>query len=114
MTPVCVLCALLSATTAHAETPFWYDASEVVTVLGHSADLAATQRCLGSGRCHETNPWLLRFQRPTGFALAKMSVASVGLWATRKIPNKTIGAIVNYSIGVGFCAIAVRNERVGR
>jgi hypothetical protein len=105
---------LLSASVRAEDRPLWYDASEAVAVVGHSIDLASTQRCLGSGRCRELNPWLGRFDNPVAFAAAKMTVASVGLWATRKIPNKTLGAVVNYGIGAAFVAIGARNERIGR
>lgn len=115
MTRVLVVAfVLLAAPICAQDRPRWYDASEAVAVIGHSADLASTQFCLGQGRCHETNPYLLRFSNPTGFAVAKMSVASLGLWATRKIQNKKLGAILNYGIGAGFAALALRNERIGR
>lgn len=109
-----VLLLLLAAPVAAEDRPLWYDASEAVAVIGHSMDLSSTQRCLGSGRCHETNPILGRFDNPVAFAAAKMTVASVGLWAARKIPNKTLGAMVNYGMGAAFVAIGARNERIGR
>lgn len=108
------LFVLLSKSVGAEERPIWYQASEAALVLGHTLDLSATQRCLGTNRCHETNPWLLRFESPTAFAAAKISVASLGLWATRKIPNKKVGAVVNYAIGASFSALAIRNERIGQ
>lgn len=88
--------------------------SEAVAIVGHGADLASTQHCLGAGRCRELNPWLARYNNPVGFAVAKMGVASVGLWATSKIPNKTLAAIVNFGIGSGFLMLSVHNTKVGK
>lgn len=111
---IAVMLALMAAPVAAEDRPLWYDASEAVAVIGHSVDLAATQNCLGAGRCRELNPWLGRYDNPVAFAAAKMTVASVGLWVARKIPNKTLGAMVNYGIGAAFVAIGARNERIGR
>jgi hypothetical protein len=111
----CFLVMLLIAPMAHADDrPLWYSASEAVAVMGHAADLAATERCRGAKTCHETNRYLARFDDPVAFAAAKFGVASIGLWAARKIPNQTLGAIVNYSIGASFFALGARNERIGR
>lgn len=101
------------AVPAHAEDRL-LRISEAVAIIGHGADLASTQHCLGAGRCRELNPWLARYNNPVGFAVAKMGVASVGLWATSKIPNKTLAAIVNFGVGSAFLAIAVRNSQVAR
>lgn len=88
--------------------------SEAVAIVGHSADLAATEHCLGAGRCHELNPWLARYSNPVSFSVAKMSIASVGLWAASKIPNKTLGAIVNFGVGSAFLGLAVHNVKAGK
>lgn len=108
-----VLLCLMVAAPAVADERL-YRLSEAVAVVGHAADLSATQRCLGSGRCHELNPWLGRYDHPVTFAVAKMSVASLGLYATSKIPNKTLGMLANYAIGATFTAIAIRNVRITR
>lgn len=113
MKPVLVLALLFYAVPARADETV-YRISEAVAVIGHGADLGSTQRCLGSGRCKELNPWLVRFNEPLTFAVAKMSVASIGIWAASKIPNKTLGAIVNFGVGSAFLAIAVRNTQVGK
>lgn len=93
-----------------------FRASLVAAVVAHSADLSETQNCLGSGRCKEANPWLARFKSPSGFAVAKMTVASLSLWGTAKLheshPRWAIA--VNVAQAVGFSVIAARNARVSK
>ncbi len=101
---------LMPTSRCYADTLF--NLSAAVAVVGHGADLATTQRCLGEGRCVEVNPWLLRYQQPVPFAVAKMSVATVGIWAASKIPNRKLGALVNFAVGSGFLALAAHNEKV--
>ncbi len=87
------------------------------SVLGaHALDAASTQRCLGSGRCREANPYLARFDQPVAFTGAKVGLAWVQLWAVRKIrpSHPRLAAVVNFGIAGGFAALAIRNERDGR
>jgi hypothetical protein len=86
-------------------------------VVAHGADLAETQRCLGSGRCRETNPLLLRFDSPSGFAVAKMGLATVTLWvtATKIHPEHPRWALaLNLAQTAGFALVAVHNARQGK
>lgn len=93
-----------------------FTVSEWAVLSGHSLDAAATQRCLGSGRCHELNHWLARYDSPVAFTAAKMTVASLQLWAVRKLkpshPKLAIAA--NYAIAASFVSIAIRNERISQ
>lgn len=111
MKTLLVLACLLVSAPVHAAD--WRSISEAAAIVGHSADLASTEHCLGARTCHELNPWLARVDSPTGFAVAKMTVASLGLWATRQIPNKRLAVLVNVSIGVAFTVVAVRNRQQG-
>lgn len=103
---------LLCASPVHGEDTV-YRISEAVAVIGHMADATSSMHCIGSGRCKEMNPYLARFEQPIPFALAKASVATVGIWAASKIPNKTLGAFVNFGVGSGFLILAIHNTRVG-
>ena len=93
-----------------------FDLSEYAVVTGHALDLASTQRCLGSGRCHEANPWLARYSNPLTFTAAKFAVAGVGLWVVRKVQPRhpRLAAVANYAVGAGFSALAIRNQRIGK
>jgi hypothetical protein len=93
-----------------------FTVSEWAVLAGHAFDAAATQRCLGSGRCREVNPWLARYDSPVRFTAAKMTVAGLQLWAVRRLrpSHPRLATVTNYAIAAGFTAIAVRNERVGR
>ena len=106
---------VLLAAPVSAQDPF-FRTSLVSAVVAHSMDLAETQRCLGSGRCREMNPWLLRFDSPSGFAVAKMSVASASLWATAILheTHPRLAILANVGQTVAFSWIAVRNARQGR
>lgn len=88
--------------------------SEAVAVTAHASDLAATQRCLGAGRCRELNPWLARFDDPIAFSVAKFGVASVGLYAARKVPNRWLGAAINFGVASAFFTLAAHNVRVSK
>ena len=90
--------------------------SEWAVMGSHALDAAATQRCLGAGRCREINPWLARYDSPVGFTAAKVTVASLQLWAVRKVrpSHPKLAAVTNYAIAAAFSAIAIRNERIGR
>lgn len=92
-----------------------FTASEGVLIMGHSLDLATSQRCIGSGRCVEANPALARFKDPLTFTLAKTSVAMLGLMATKHIHNThpKLATWTNFIIGGTFCALAGHNYRVG-
>lgn len=106
----------LSATSVQAENDPIFAASEYANVVGNALDLASTQRCLGSGRCRETNPALARFSDPLAFTAAKFGVSGLGLWATRKLhaSHPRWATVINFGIGGAFSAIAIRNTRVGK
>lgn len=111
-----LLIGLLIATPAHASERAlrW---SELAVVAGHAFDAASSQRCLGSGRCHETNAWLARYDDPIRFTAAKLTIAGVQLWATRKLAESghaRLAIVANVAIGSGFTALAVRNTKVGK
>lgn len=94
-----------------------YRASELAVLTGHAFDLAATQRCLGAGSCHEMNPWLARYSSPTRFTAAKFSLALVQLWTMRKLKehgHPKIALAANFAIAGGFTALGFRNERLTR
>lgn len=94
-----------------------YRASELAVLTGHAFDLAATQRCLGAGSCHEMNPWLARYSSPTRFTAAKFSLALVQLWMMRKLKehgHSKIALAANFAIAGGFTALGMRNERLTR
>ncbi len=116
MKTLTLLFVLLAVPAAAQERGIAFDLSEFAVVVGHSMDLASTQRCLGSGRCHEVNPFLLRFDQPMAFAASKFGIGGVQLWATRKLQRShpKWASVINYSIGAGFTALAVRNQRIGR
>lgn len=92
----------------------FYVSSQGMVVIGHVVDTATTQRCIGAGRCRETNPWLLHFNNPVGFGLAKGTVGAGGLWAADRIDNKWIAGLLNYGIGLAFLGIGIHNERQAR
>ena len=90
--------------------------SEWAVLGAHAADIAATQRCLGSGKCHELNPWLARYSSPVTFTAAKVGVAGLQLWAVRKLKpsHPKLATLTNYAIAAAFTSIAIRNERIGK
>jgi len=106
----------LSAKRVHAEDDPIFAVSEFANVVGNALDLASTQRCLGSGRCHETNLALARFDNPLTFTAAKFGVSGLGLWAIRKLhaSHPKWAAAINFGIGGAFTLIAVHNQRVGQ
>lgn len=92
-------------------------ASEWAVLVGHSLDAAATQRCLGAGRCRELNPWLARYDSPVRFTAAKSIIAVGQLWAMRKLKasgHPRWATVANAAIASGFTVLAIRNERVGQ
>lgn len=93
-----------------------FTVSEWAVLGSHALDAAATQHCLGSGKCHELNPWLARYNSPVRFTAAKVTVAGLQLWAVRKLrpTHPKLAILTNYAIAAGFTAIAIRNERIGR
>ncbi len=107
---------LLCASTARAQSQTAFRASLVAAVAAHGADLAATENCIGAGRCTELNPFLLRFAQPGVFGAVKMGVAGLSLWATAKIyeSHPTLAVWLNVAQCAGFSAIAIRNARVIR
>lgn len=115
MRTLLVVFVLLIAHAASAEDKL-FRATLVSAVVAHGMDLAETQRCLGAGRCRELNPWLARVESPSGFAIAKMGLASGTLWATAKLHelHPRLAILANVAQTVTFSWIAVRNARVGR
>ena len=94
-----------------------YRASELAVLTGHAFDLAASQRCLGAGSCHEMNPWLARYSSPTRFTAAKFSLAIVQLWTMRKLKehgHPKLALAANLAMAGGFTALGFRNERLTR
>jgi hypothetical protein len=94
-----------------------YTVSEWAVLAGHSMDIASTQRCLGSGRCRELNPWLARVNSPVGFTAAKFGLAAAQLIVTRRMKaagHPKWAAVTNYAIAGAFVGIALRNQAVGR
>jgi hypothetical protein len=114
-TALVVLFLLFSTKVGYCEDTA-FRASMVAAVVAHAADLSVTQRCLGSGRCREVNPWLGRFQQPIPFAVAKMTVASLGLWASAKLHERHPRWALALNIGVAgaYTAITVHNSRVAK
>jgi hypothetical protein len=110
-----LLCLSTCSVQADDDDPI-FAASELANVVGNALDLSSTQRCLGAGRCVETNPFLLRFDDPLTFAAAKFGIAGFGLWATRKLhaSHPVWASVINFGIGGAFSAIAIRNTRIGK
>lgn len=106
---------LVCAAPAHAQGKV-FTVSEWAVLGAHALDASATQRCVGSGRCRELNPYLARFDQPVAFTGAKVGLAWVQLWAVRKIrpTHPRLATVTNYAIALGFGALAIRNERLGR
>lgn len=111
-----VALVLLCASTVQADDRIVFRASLVSAIAAHGADLASTENCLGSGRCREMNPFLLRFNKPATFGAVKIGMAGVSLWATAKLfdthPRWAITA--NLIQTAVFAGIAAHNARVGR
>lgn len=89
-------------------------ASMVAAIVAHSMDLAETEHCLGAHKCTEMNPFLVRFTSPSGFAVAKMGVASLTLWGVAKIAElkPRLAILVNCVTAGAFAGIAVHNAKV--
>lgn len=106
---------LVCAAPAHAQGKV-FTVSEWAVLGAHALDASATQRCVGSGRCRELNPYLARFDQPVAFTSAKVGLAWVQLWAVRKIrlTHPRLATATNYAIALGFGALAIRNERIGQ
>lgn len=111
-----ILASLLLWASPVAAQDTLFTVSEWAVLGSHALDAASTQRCLGTGRCREVNPWLARYESPVRFTAAKVGVASLQLWAVRKLrpSHPRMATVTNYAIAVAFSAIAVRNERIGR
>lgn len=106
---------LVCAAPAHAQGKV-FTVSEWAVLGAHALDASATQRCVGSGRCRELNPYLARFDQPVAFTSAKVGLAWVQLWAVRKIrpTHPRLATATNYALALGFGALAIRNERIGQ
>ncbi len=111
-----VVILLSIASSAHAQTPpptWLYRLSQGSALAAHGADGFATAHCLALETCHETNPALLRVTtQPALFGAWKMGIAGVSLWATNKIPNRTVATIANFAMTGFFTSIAIHNTRV--
>ena len=99
--------------TAHAADPF--AVSEGFVVLGHSYDLATTQRCRGANTCRELNPYLARFESPFAVTSAKIPLALAQLWLSRQLrdhghPKLATG--LNFATGALLTAVGARNARL--
>jgi hypothetical protein len=90
----------------------FYVTSQGLVIVGHVTDTATTQRCRGEGTCRETNPWLLHFDNPIAFGVAKASVGAGGLWLTDRIENKWIAGAMNFAVGGFFLGVAIHNYQV--
>lgn len=91
--------------------------SEWTVMLGHGLDAVSSQRAFAEHRGVEANPWLARFDDPLAFTTAKFAVGSVQLWLTRKMRragHPRLATVTNFTIGSGFVALGIRNERIGR
>ena len=110
-----VLLFLLLAAPVQAQDKL-FTVSEWAVLGSHALDSAATQHCLGSGKCHELNPWLARYSSPVTFTAAKVGVAGLQLWAVRKLKpsHPKLATLTNYAIAAAFTSIAIRNERIGK
>ena len=92
-----------------------YTASEWALLAGHALDTASTQRCIGAGVCHESNPWLARYEDPLAFTAAKFGVGFLQLWATRTIARRghpRIAATMNIVSAGVLTGVAIRNVRI--
>lgn len=97
--------------------PKAYTLSEWSVLSAHALDAATTQRCLGSGRCQELNPWLARYESPVAFTAAKFGLVAGQLWITRKLArdgHPTLAQAVNWTMVGIFTSLAIHNERVGQ
>ena len=110
-----VLAALLWASPVAAQDKL-FTVSEWAVLGSHALDAAASQRCIGSGKCRELNPWLARYNSPVRFTAAKVGVAGLQLWAVRKLrpSHPKLATLTNYTIAAVFSALAIRNERIGQ
>lgn len=83
----------------------------VFAITGHGIDLGSTQNCIGARRCTELNPFLLRFENPIGFSVAKMGLAGateVVIYDFSKKYTKE-ATLTNIAIGTVFTYIGFRN-----
>ena len=98
--------------TAHADSAF--TVSEGFVVLGHSYDLASTQRAMGAKTGVEANPWLARFDSPLAFTTAKIPLALVQLWLVRKLHDNhpKLATGINAATGAFFTGLGIRNQRL--
>jgi len=108
---------MFAASSARAQEPdTLFRLTLASAVIAHSMDLAETMHCRGALKCTEANPWLARFSSPSGFAIAKMSIATASLWATAKLreTHRNWALAANLAQTVGFAAIAMHNAKVSR
>ena len=99
---------------AQTSTPFRLSAAALIAA--HGADLATTEHCLGSGRCHETNPALRLFTTSPGvFGAVKMGLAAVTVLGTVRLHKNhpKLATALNCGMMALFGGIAVHNARVG-
>lgn len=113
---ILLLCAAPVAAQEPDPHPALFTASMIAAVAAHGADLATTEYCIGSGRCREMNPFLLRFHQPATFGATKMGLAAAQLWLVSKMHElwPKAALFVNVATTGIFTAIAAHNARVGR
>lgn len=90
----------------------FYVTSQGFVIVGHVTDAAASQRAIGAGKGHETNVWLLHFDNPVAFGVAKAGGGSGGLWLVDRIDNKWVAGAMNYAVGGFFLGLAVHADKV--
>ena len=106
---------LLLPSPARADEQSVFRASLVAAIAAHGSDLATTEYCLGAKTCHETNPFLLRFDNPIAFGAVKMGSAGLALWVTAKVHDahhERIALLMNMVTTVGLGMVAAHNARI--
>lgn len=95
--------------------PWWYRASQIAAGAGHGSDLATSEYAFGAHKGVETNPALGRFTtNPFAFGVTKAGIGTAGIIAVDHIPNRKLGAIVNFVTAGFFFTIAASNARKGK
>ena len=97
--------------TAHADT---FALSEGFVVLGHSYDLASSQRAFGANTGVQAHKWLARFDSPLAFTTAKIPIALLQLWVVRKLhdTHPKLATGINLATGAFFTGLGARNQRL--
>jgi len=93
----------------------WYTASEWSLITCHALDTGYTQRLIGTGQFHESNPFLGRFENPGLFVGVKFGLAFGQIKATRTIARSgqpLLAAITNAAVAGVMCGAAIHNARL--